>query len=39
VLQADSQEIRNSRLALASLTLKVLLNGLELLGIPVPDRM
>ena len=39
VLRADSQDVRNSRLALAALTLKVLLSGLELLGIPVPDRM
>jgi arginyl-tRNA synthetase len=39
VLRADSQEVRNSRLALAALTLRVLLSGLELLGIPVPDRM
>jgi arginyl-tRNA synthetase len=39
VLQAGTQEVRNSRLALAALTLKVLLSGLELLGIPVPDRM
>ncbi len=39
VLKADSEEIRNSRLALAALTLKVLLTGLDLLGIPVPDRM
>jgi arginyl-tRNA synthetase len=39
VLKADSQELTNSRLALSSLTLKVLLAGLDLLGIPVPDRM
>src|ERR1022692_150262 len=39
VLKADSQELRSSRLALAALTLKVLLAGLDLLGIPVPDRM
>jgi arginyl-tRNA synthetase len=39
VLQAGTQEVRNSRLALAALTMKVLLSGLELLGIPVPDRM
>jgi len=38
VLKA-SEEIRNSRLALAALTLKVLLSGLDLLGIPVPGRM
>jgi arginyl-tRNA synthetase len=39
VLRAESPEIRNSRLALSALTLKVLLSGLDLLGIPVPDRM
>jgi arginyl-tRNA synthetase len=39
VLRADSEDIRNSRLALSALTLKVLLSGLDLLGIPVPDRM
>ena len=39
VLRADSEEVRNSRLALSALTLKVLLSGLDLLGIPVPDRM
>ncbi len=39
VLRADSQEVRNSRLAIAALTLKVLLSGLDLLGIPVPERM
>src|SRR5260221_4450508 len=39
VLRADRPEVRNSRLALAALTLKVLLSGLDLLGIPVPDRM
>jgi arginyl-tRNA synthetase len=39
VLRADSAEVRNSRLALAALTLKVLLSGLDLLGIPVPERM
>jgi arginyl-tRNA synthetase len=39
VLKADSPELRNSRLALAALTLKVLLSGLDLLGIPVPERM
>jgi arginyl-tRNA synthetase len=39
VLGADSAEVRNSRLALAALTLKVLLSGLDLLGIPVPERM
>ena len=39
VLKADSQELTTSRLALAALTLTVLLAGLDLLGIPVPDRM
>ncbi len=39
VLRAGSSEVRNSRLALAALTLKVLVSGLDLLGIPVPERM
>jgi arginyl-tRNA synthetase len=39
VLKAQSQQIRESRLALSALTLRVLLTGLGLLGIPVPDRM
>ena len=39
VLQADSSAVRNSRLALSALTLRVLLTGLGLLGVPVPDRM
>ena len=30
---------RDSRLALCALTLRVLETGLELLGVPVPDRM
>lgn len=30
---------RPSRLALSALTLRVLLTGLDLLGIPVPERM
>jgi arginyl-tRNA synthetase len=38
VLQADGA-VRNSRLALSALTLRVLLTGLNLLGVPVPDRM
>ena len=38
VLQAEPA-LRDSRLALAALTLRVLLTGLGLLGIPVPDRM
>ena len=39
VLKAPSAELRTSRLALAALTLRVLMSGLDLLGIPVPDRM
>jgi arginyl-tRNA synthetase len=39
VLRADDPAVKDSRLALAALTLKVLLSGLGLLGIPVPDRM
>ncbi len=38
VLQAEPA-IRDSRLALSALTLRVLLTGLDLLGIPVPGRM
>jgi arginyl-tRNA synthetase len=39
VLKADDPAVRQSRLALAALTLRVLLTGLDLLGIPVPERM
>jgi arginyl-tRNA synthetase len=39
VIKAESASVRNSRLALSALTLRVLLTGLGLLGIPVPDRM
>jgi arginyl-tRNA synthetase len=39
VLKADNDSVRDSRLALSALTLRVLLTGLDLLGIPVPDRM
>ncbi len=39
VLQAPEEPVRNSRLALCALTLRVLLAGLALLGIPVPERM
>ena len=39
VLQAADLSIRESRLALSALTLRVLLTGLDLLGIPVPERM
>jgi arginyl-tRNA synthetase len=39
VLKAADESVRNSRLALSALTLRVLLTGLGLLGIPVPGRM
>ncbi len=39
MLQAPEPSIRQSRLALSALTLRVLVTGLGLLGIPVPDRM
>jgi arginyl-tRNA synthetase len=39
VLQAPEQAIRDSRLALSALTLQVLQTGLDLLGVPVPERM
>jgi arginyl-tRNA synthetase len=39
VLKAEDAATRNSRLALSALTLQVLVSGLGLLGIPVPDRM
>jgi|ERR1022692_1218211 arginyl-tRNA synthetase len=39
VLQAPEPAIRRSRLALSALTLRVLVTGLGLLGIPVPERM
>jgi len=39
VLKAADPAVRQSRLALAALTLRVLLSGLDLLGIPVPERM
>jgi len=39
VLAAPSPALRDSRLALSALTLRVLVTGLGLLGIPVPDRM
>jgi arginyl-tRNA synthetase len=39
VLQAPEEPVRDSRLALSALTLRVLLTGLDLLGIPVPERM
>ncbi|HEX9030711.1 MAG TPA: arginine--tRNA ligase [Streptosporangiaceae bacterium] len=39
VLKAGDPATRQSRLALAALTLRVLLAGQDLLGIPVPERM
>jgi arginyl-tRNA synthetase len=38
VLTAEG-DTRRSRLALSALTLRVLVTGLGLLGIPVPERM
>jgi arginyl-tRNA synthetase len=39
VLRAEDPATRQSRLALSALALRVLLTGLGLLGVPVPDRM
>ncbi|MBO3748969.1 arginine--tRNA ligase [Streptosporangiaceae bacterium NEAU-GS5] len=39
VLKAEDESTRRSRLALSAATLRVLLQGLEVLGIEVPDRM
>jgi arginyl-tRNA synthetase len=39
VLKADDPAVRGSRLALCALALRVLVTGLGLLGVPVPDRM
>ncbi|MEV7007412.1 arginine--tRNA ligase [Streptosporangium sp. NPDC051022] len=39
VLKAEDEATRASRLALCALTLRVLDTGLELLGVPVPERM
>ena len=39
VLKAAEEPVRRSRLALSELALRVLLTGLGLLGIPVPERM
>ncbi len=39
VLQAGTPPARTSRLALSALTLRVLLTGLDLLGVPAPERM
>ncbi|MDX6392897.1 MAG: arginyl-tRNA synthetase, partial [Streptosporangiaceae bacterium] len=39
VLQAPTDSIRESRLALSALALRVLSTGLSLLGVPLPQRM
>ncbi len=39
VLKAEPETVRASRLALCALTLRVLETGLDLLGVPVPERM
>ena len=39
VLKAEDEAVRASRLALCALTLRVLRGGLDLLGVPVPERM
>jgi arginyl-tRNA synthetase len=39
VLKAEPQSLRARRLALCALTLRVLTEGLDLLGVPVPDQM
>jgi arginyl-tRNA synthetase len=39
VLKAPGAQVRDSRLALCALALRVLVTGLGLLGVPVPDRM
>jgi arginyl-tRNA synthetase len=39
VLKAPDEQMRQSRLALCALALRVLTSGLDLLGVPVPDRM
>jgi arginyl-tRNA synthetase len=39
VLKAEDPAVRQSRLALCALTLRVLVTGLGLLGVPVPERM
>jgi arginyl-tRNA synthetase len=39
VLKADDPQVRQSRLALCALALRVLVTGLGLLGVPVPERM
>jgi arginyl-tRNA synthetase len=39
VLKAPEESLRQARLALCSLTLRVLTMGLELLGVPIPEQM
>ena len=39
VLKAEPESLRAARLALCTLTLRVLTSGLDLLGIPVPEQM
>ncbi|WP_029137946.1 arginine--tRNA ligase [Nakamurella lactea] len=39
VLKADDPAVRDSRLALCALTLRVLVQGLDLLGVQAPERM
>jgi arginyl-tRNA synthetase len=39
VLKADDPAVRDSRLALCALALRVLVTGLGMLGVPVPERM
>ncbi|GAA2630185.1 arginine--tRNA ligase [Actinomadura fulvescens] len=39
VLNAPDEETRGSRLALSAATLRTMTTGLDLLGIPVPERM
>ena len=39
VLKAEHAAVRSSRLALSALALRVLTTGLDLLGVPVPERM
>jgi arginyl-tRNA synthetase len=39
VLKAEDPAVRDSRLALCALALQVLVTGLGLLGVPVPERM
>ncbi len=39
VLKTEDEAVRASRLTLCGLTLRVLRGGLDLLGVPVPERM